>query len=80
MAVPKRQQTEASTYTPYNYLSLRGGHVVSSIKLSDEQGNVIDIDETEAMLFMIMKELKAIRIILSDMNKSSITDEDVMKL
>jgi len=67
-------------YTPYRYLELRGGHVVSGLNVTDSAGNVVDFAEVESIQIRILQELIAIRIMLTHMSDSKMTDSDISSL
>jgi len=76
--MPISRSKPPATYVPYNYLTARGGTVASSIKLTDASGNAVDLSATDTILYMQYQELKAIRMMMTHITGSKITDKDVI--
>jgi hypothetical protein len=75
--MPISRSKPPSTYVPYNYLTLRGGTVGTSIKLTDGAGNPVDLTSTEQLLLSILNELTIIRLILSESSEISISNDEI---
>ena len=78
--MPISRSKPPATYVPYSYMTLRGGTVGTSIRVIDSNGNTLELSTSETIQYEILQELRAIRIMLSSITNSHITDEDITNM
>jgi hypothetical protein len=76
--MPISRSKPPSTYVPYSYLGARGSTVASSIKLTDSNGNPIELSNTELLLAELISEVRALRIAVCTALDINIEPEDIV--
>jgi hypothetical protein len=57
-----------------------GSHILDGVHITDSDGQVLSLTNSESIQFMILQELRAIRLMLTDITDSHIDDQDINDL
>jgi hypothetical protein len=77
--MPERTSYVGS-HLPYRYLDRPGSMSLSEIKITDANGEVLNLSMTESIMLQILIELRAMRLMLSESTDIVISNDEITNI